>query len=180
MHRWVSVIELQLSNARTRSAFRINWSLRSVLLWGFSGGLYLYQKNAECLWCKWHPIQDCWNIWAESFVAYSTQPLDSSQWIKKIKRVANLNSFFKNKVNLKILILFICPKRHFHWLWTSCNSSKSNLPFLLAKGFNLKISAFISPAVEDWINNTSLTAVFGLQKLSQIPVLWICLGKWKH
>lgn len=119
------------------------------------------------------------NIWAESFVAYSTQPLDSSQWIKK-KRVANLNSFFKNKVNFKILILFVCPKRHFHWLWTSCNSSKSNLSFLLAKGFNLKISAFISPAVEDWINNTSLTAVFGLQKLSQIPVLWICFGKWKR
>lgn len=98
----------------------------------------------------------------------------------KKKRVANLNSFFKNKVNLKILILFVCPKRHFHWLWTSCNSSKSNLPFLLAKGFNLKISAFTSPAVEDWINNTSLTAVFGLQKLSQISVLWICFGKWKH
>lgn len=74
----------------------------------------------------------------------------------------------------------LCPKRHFCWLWASFNSSKSYLPFILAKGVNLKISAFISPAAEDWINNTSLTELLELQKLSQMPVLSICFGKWKH
>lgn len=44
------------------------------------------------------PDSDRWNIWAESFMADSTQPLDSSQWIKEefLLWIDCLRSKFKN------------------------------------------------------------------------------------
>lgn len=94
-HRWVSVIELQLSNARTRSAFSINWSLRFVLLWGFSGRLYQYHKNAECLWCKCHSIQT-----AEIYGQTVSWLIPHNHWIplsELNRRIASWIGYLKSK-----------------------------------------------------------------------------------